>query len=249
MKPQLTIPKKGDPYYNTKSSGGYNPCIPGNAQRRVDGLNVLPNCVGWATGRWNAIYHEGLGGSGCQFLGNTNACNFIALAKRQGLEITKEPTLGGCMVWAGGKGGYGHVAIPEIMHNGRVIASESEYYGKAFTLYERSGKNWTDGCYWMGSGWEYLGCIKNPGVEEMTENEVKDLIIEMFPGLFMQALTEYFSGLREQPADEYAEKALKWAKKEGIMIGDATGNQMPQSPVKREDLACVLYGLEQKKNG
>ena len=48
-------------------------------------------------------------------------------------------------------------------------------------------------------------------------------------------------------ADNYAEPALKWAKETGIMIGDTTGNQMPQSYVKREDLACVLYSQAMKE--
>lgn len=57
---------------------------------------------------------------------------------------------------------------------------------------------------------------------------------------------EYLKDLKTKPADKYAEDALKWAKEEGIMIGDLTGNQMPQSPVKREDLACVLYSQDKK---
>ena len=52
---------------------------------------------------------------------------------------------------------------------------------------------------------------------------------------------------RNAAADDYAKNALEWAKKEGILIGDATGNQMPQSPIKREDLACVLYSQEMNK--
>lgn len=55
------------------------------------------------------------------------------------------------------------------------------------------------------------------------------------------------SETKMKPADKYAEPALQWAKEEGIMIGDTTGNQMPQSYVKREDLACVLYSQELKK--
>lgn len=58
---------------------------------------------------------------------------------------------------------------------------------------------------------------------------------------------KYMSDLIMKPADEYAEPALAWAKEKGIMIGDKTGNQMPQCPVKREDLACVLYSQEKNK--
>lgn len=247
MIPQLVRPKDGDPYYNRKTTGGYNPCILGNPIRRVAKLNVLPNCVGYAVGRFNAIGDYGC----CKYLGNTNASNFIDLAKRQGLQITQEPTLGGCMVWSGGDNNYGHAAIVEMPVNriGVTITSESEYYGKAFTIYARSGEEWADGCYWMGKSYKYLGCIKNPAVtEEMTEDEVKKLIISMFPDLFREAIADYFKTLMCKPADDYAEDALKWAKDNGIMIGNLSGNQMPQSPIKRQDLVCVLYGME-KNNG
>ena len=75
--PQLVIPAAGNPYYNTKKVGGYNPCIMGNPKNRNKDLNALPNCVGYAVGRFNEIYHEIMGGSGCEYLGNTNAANFI----------------------------------------------------------------------------------------------------------------------------------------------------------------------------
>ena len=121
--PQLVMPSSGDPYYNTKRTGGFNPCILGNPQRRVKYLNVLPNCVGYATGRFNFIYHSILGGSGCQYLGNTNAARYIELAKKQGLQISEDPTLGGCMVWKGGHTNEGHVAIVELMRDGKIVTS------------------------------------------------------------------------------------------------------------------------------
>lgn len=78
----------------------------------------------------------------------------------------------------------------------------------------------------------------------MTEKETIKLIEKMFPTLFRRCMTEYEKYLRTKPADSYAEDALKWAKEKGIMVGDKTGNQMPQSPVKREDLVTVLYAQE-----
>lgn len=241
--PQFVIPTGGNPYYNTKASGGYNPCILGNAKRRVKDLNVLPNCVGYSVGRFNEI-----GGYGrCKYLGNTNAANFIDLAKKQGLKVTKNPTLGGVMVWQGGTRNEGHVANVEQLTGGKVVTSESEYYGKAFMIYTRCGQNWSDGCYWMGKGYTYLGCIKNPAVEDdMTKAETTALIKAMFPDLFTKSMSEYNAQLKKMPADDYAVQALEWAKNEGILVGDTTGNQMPQSPVKREDLVVVLYAKEQK---
>lgn len=248
MTPQLTIPQSGDPYYNRISTGGYSPCAYGNPQRRVTGLNVLPNCVGYAVGRFNSIgdygYIKWLAARG-------DACDFIKIAKSQGLQVTEKPTLGGIMVWSGGKGGYGHVAVVELIKGGTVHTSESEYYGKPFVVYKRSGKDWRDGCYWMGSSYHYIGCIKNPAVEDdMDEKEIRKLIREMFHGLFLEEMAAYLEERRNLPADEYAKPALEWAKEQGIMVGDENGNQMPQAWTKRQDLAVMLYALmrAQEKN-
>lgn len=64
---------------------------------------------------------------------------------------------------------------------------------------------------------------------------------------WVEYYTRYQTELKLQPADNYAKPALEWAKNEGIMVGDKTGNQMPQSPIKREDLAVVLYAQELNK--
>lgn len=247
MTPQLTIPQSGDPYYNRISTGGYNPCIYGNPQRRVTGLNVLPNCVGYSVGRFNSLGNYGY----CKYLGNTNAANFVDLAKKQGLLITETPTLGGVMVWNGGKGNLGHVACVELLMGSRIITSESEYYGKPFTIYTRSGKDWRDGCYWMGSSYHYIGCIKNPAVEnDMDEKEIRKLIREEFHGLFLEEMEAYLEERQNLPANAYAEPALKWAKENGIIVGNEKGNQMPKSWTERQDLAVILYALmrAQEKN-
>ena len=229
--PQLVLPAAGDPYYNTIKSGGYNPCIQGNPQRREKNLNVLPNCVGYATGRFNAIGEYGR----CKYLGNTNAANFIDLARRQGLEISQVPTHGGCMVWKGGNTGEGHVAIVELIFGSRIVTSESEYYGKAFTVYQRFGSNWADGCYWMGSSYKYLGCIVNPAVKDKEEVVTYEQ--------FCEFMTRWLSDLATKPADTWAEPAIEYCQHTGIMVGDPDGNFRAQSFVKREEMAALLKGL------
>ena len=236
--PQLVIPENGNPYYNRKATGGYNPCIYGNPQRRESGLNVLPNCTGYATGRFNEIG----GYNACKYLGNTNACNYIDIARKQGLEISLEPKHGGCMVWKGGATGEGHVAIVELILGKRIVTSESEYYGKAFTLYQRFGSNWSDGCYWMGSSYTYLGCIVNPAVEEdddMTRAETEKLIRDMFPDL----MAAYNAVLAQMAPDAWAEPYIQRVKESGIMVGDPDGNFRPQSPIKREEMAAILANM------
>lgn len=160
MKTRLTKPESGNPYYNTKASGGYSPAIQGKPT--VSGCNVLANCVGYAIGRFNEI-----GGYGsCKYLASTNAENFAEIAKQQGLTVQQTPTLGGCMVWAKGKvgnsaDGAGHVAIVEqINADGSIVTSESGYNCQnPFWTQKRSGANWG-----QNSSYSYIGCIVNPAV-------------------------------------------------------------------------------------
>ena len=42
-------------------------------------------------------------------------------------------------------------------------------------------------------------------------------------------------------ASPYAEKAAEWAKKTGLFNGDGNGNYNWTLPIKREDVAAVLY--------
>ena len=233
FKPCIKMPEAGDPYYN-KTPQGYNPCILGNNDhgQRVKGLNVLPNCVGWVTGRFAEI----IGEPRCEYLGNTNAANFIKLARKQGLKISKAPTLGGVMVWTGGTGGYGHVAVVEAtIGEDTVVTSESEYYGLPFVVYtrRRDDGNWRKGCYWQDKTYKYAGCIVNPATE------VKPVTYEQF----VEYMNRYLAEQAAKPADKWAEPAIAYCKEKGIMVGDPDGNFRPQSGVRREELATVIANL------
>ena len=237
-KPQLVIPEYGNPYYNTIKSGGFNPCILGNNDRgqRVKGLNVLPNCVSYATGRFAAI----IGAPECKYLGNTNACNFVALARKQGLQIASRPIVGGCMVWSGGPGGYGHVAIAEVDLGNRFICSESEYYGAAFRTYTRFGKEWAGGCYWMDSSYKFLGCIVNPALQEKDEDTMTK---EERYAEWLEFNNRHEKELAKQPADEWAAPAINRVKAAGVMGGDPDGNFRPQSKVTRQEMAQTFSNM------
>lgn len=230
-KPRLVIPEYGNPYYNTKSNGGFNPCALGNNShgQRQKGLNVLPNCVGYAVGRFNEI-----GGYGeCKWLvARGNACDFISIGQQQGLQISDAPTLGGCMVWAGGPGGYGHVAIVERVQGDKIETSESEYYGKAFTTYKRTGRNWSEGCYWMRSSYKYLGCIVNPAVKEDKPVTYEE---------FCKYMDKWLADRAQQPADAWAENAIERVTAAGIM--GAGDNFRPRSLVTREEMAQVFANI------
>lgn len=236
--PLLHIPEKGNPYYNTKDVGGYSPCIIGNIPRGASdkvrtgypGLNTLPNCTALATGHFNQI-----GGYGYikYFDYRYYARDFVRAAKRYGLEVTEKPTVGGIMVWSGGNSGAGHVAISTILNtDGSVVTAESEWNGVPFRNYVRriGDGNWRQGCYWMNSSYKYLGCVKNPAIQEddiVTYEQWKE---------FMK---QYEAERAQEPASNYAKASLEWVEQNGIMLG-SNGEMMPKSPVTREQLATVL---------
>ena len=169
--PRLAIPKYGNKYYNTIASGGYNPCIQGKPTQ--EGLNVLSNCVGYATGRFNEI-----GGYGkCKYLGSTNAENFInQFANAQGLKVSNTPSLGACLVFAKGQvgnsaDGAGHVCIVEkINSDGSIVTSESGYNAVTpfWTTTRRNDGNWGG-----GRSYTFLGFIENPAVTLSKPDENK----------------------------------------------------------------------------
>lgn len=114
-------------YYITKAKGGWSPCIPGNPKSGIVPFegSVLPNCVGWATGRWGSL----LGKDKCEYLGNRNAVDFVDFVKLQGLSWGVKPKAGACMVWGYGEG---HVAIvEEVISDTEVITSESGWSYRA----------------------------------------------------------------------------------------------------------------------
>ena len=169
FKPRLTIPEKGNPYYNTKKNGGYSEAIEGKPCEAR--LTVLRNCVGYAYGRFNEI----VGAGKMVYLAPVNAEKFIQYMnhKTKGVKSGMTPKLGACMVWQAGKtlngsDGAGHVAIVEqINADGSVITSESGYNAKkAFWTQRRDNAN---GRWGESKNFKFLGFIYNPAVETEPE--------------------------------------------------------------------------------
>ena len=243
MDPQLTRPKNGNKYYNTPEYLGINPGRP-NPKRVEKGLTALPNCVSYAIGRFNEIGAYGK----IKYLGPYYPYAMIGVAKKQGLQISEEPVLGGMMVWYGGKTGEGHVDIVEEIKydfNGKIkniTTSDSEYYGSAFKTFRRTigrDHNWRVGCYWMDSSYIFKGCIVNPAVEDdmLTYED------------FCKYMQRYEAELKAKPASSnYAKEAIGYMKEKGYMTGDKNGNTMPQSPLKREDYAILTYNILKDKD-
>ena len=175
--PRLTIPEDGNPYYNTKSAGGYSSAIKGSPTE--PGLNVLRNCVGYANGRYAEI--QGLKKIKYQLV--CNAEQFIIKAESYGLQIGNVPKLGSIMVWGqgttkSGSDGAGHVAIVEqINPDGSIVTSESGYNAKrAFWTQKRTNANSRWG---QNTKYTFLGFIYNPAVED---SNPKDEIYIVKPG-------------------------------------------------------------------
>ena len=144
-------------YYIRKVNGGYSPCIPGNNKydlRPFDG-SVLPNCVGWATGRFN----EKLNLGECKYLGNRNAVDFTKFVSLQGLSSGQIPRVGACMVWGHGEG---HVAIVEqVISDTEVITSESGWSYKSQPIVREIRRTKGAGGRW-GYNYDFLMFIYPP---------------------------------------------------------------------------------------
>ena len=146
MTPRIIKPSNNNRYYVNTADGGLNGAK-GNPKKKNPFLTSLPNCVaiyGW--------FNE-IGEQGAKYLKKAwYPYAVIGEARREGLEITQEPTVGGIMVWTGGSTGDGHVCgCAKIIDKDTVLTSESEYYGLEWVNYKRhrGDGNWADGCYWM----------------------------------------------------------------------------------------------------
>jgi surface antigen len=164
FKMRTTKPEAGNKYYITKASGGYSAAIKGNIKHRDKECDVLPNCVGYAYGRFNEI-----GGYGyCKYLYPTNAENFIQY--KGNLEVGQVPKVGACMVWQKGKtlsgsDGAGHVAIVEkVVSETEVYTSESGW-SSSKPFWNQTRKKGS-GNWGQGSAYKFLGFIYNPAVKD-----------------------------------------------------------------------------------
>ena len=153
------------PYYIRKANGGLSPCIPGNnayGLRPFTG-STLPNCVAWATGRFNArLFGEGENAQ-CKYLGNRNAVDFTKWTTEQGLDWGMTPRVGACMVWGHGEG---HVAIvEEVISDTEVITSESGWSYRSQPIVREIRRKKGDNGRW-GYSYEFLMFIYPPGSPE-----------------------------------------------------------------------------------
>ena len=122
---RLTEPGTKDKNWLHTSAGGYNSCI------HISGGSCLPNCVGYAWGRWRKLLGKN------HNLSRSNAENWWGNTG-DGYKRGQTPKLGAVICWrkgiaGNGSDGAGHVAIVEQVNaDGSIITSNSGYGGKRF---------------------------------------------------------------------------------------------------------------------
>lgn len=156
------VPGMGDndkleKYWIHVDAGGFNKCI-----RRDTSLSwvpkgsVLPNCVGYAWGRFMEILGEE------PKLSTGNAKTFWTTnLQTKAYECGQTPRVGAIMCWDN-PNAAGHVAIVEAINpDGSLEVSESGYGSKklAWTNTRHNSYNWG-----MGNGYKLQGFIYNPAV-------------------------------------------------------------------------------------
>lgn len=157
--PRLTRPSNNDPRWIASIYGGYNHCMP------VNSPSVLPNCTGYAWGRFLEIH----GGTTCN-LSMHNAEEWFGNTS-DGYQRGQTPMLGAVICWRKGaigrNDGAGHVAIVEqINPDGSILISQSGYKSPKYFWTQTLQPGF---CY--GTGYTLQGFIYNPTVRNTQKIE------------------------------------------------------------------------------
>ncbi len=164
MKQRTTAPTVSNEYYRGTAWGGLNKCIVINKNTGF----VLPNCVGYAWGRWC----ESQGLKTCN-LSRGNAEDWWNF--RDGYQRGQTPRTGAVMCWRKGRTGYqgdgaGHVCfVEEVYPDGSVKTSESNYSGTVWFSQIRRPP-------YVIPGQVFQGFIYQPGgktVEELAREVIR----------------------------------------------------------------------------
>jgi len=154
FKARTTAPSNNSKYWRHTSAGGVNSCI------HIKNGSCLPNCVGYAWGR----FYEIMGSK--PKLSRNNAEDWYGY--NDGYKRGKHPRLGAVICWRKGKvgvhaDGAGHVAVVEkIKEDGSIVISESGY--NSFRFRTRTIRP----PYSIGSAYTFQGFIYNPEVPKTT---------------------------------------------------------------------------------
>ena len=155
----MPTPDINSNYYITTGYGGWSPCIEGNNQYNLRPFpgSVLPNCSGYATGRFNEIIGEGA----CTYLGNANGGDFMQFAGLQGLDTGTDPQPGCAIVWK--NSGDGHVAIVEqVIDANTIVISQSGWDYTAAPIVRTVTRTKYGGRWHPDPDYIFQGCIYLP---------------------------------------------------------------------------------------
>ena len=142
-------------YWTHTSAGGYNKCI------EIKNGSVLPNCTGYAWGRFHMISDRADGTfdySGLPKLSRADAGKWYGNTS-DGYERGQTAKLGAVICYSDNDGGAGHVAIVEVIHDdGSITISQSGYSSSKRFWTSKLNKNYAY------SGYTFQGFIYNPDV-------------------------------------------------------------------------------------
>lgn len=233
FKQRTSAPSGTEKFWTRPEHGGLNLCI----QVRDNG-SVIPNCTGYAYGRFLEEAHL----SQCR-LSRANAENWFGNA--DGYPRGSTPKLGAVMCWRKGStststDGYGHVAIVEqINPDGSVECSMSNYplEGKPLPAWER--KTYYPP-YNTSTGLTFQGFIYNPALEVdplqtgMNIRQIAGVDISIYKvakGL-SQGLIRAKNGLQK----------IELFDMDGISIYERCGNDFFQMKADQADPIGTVYG-------
>ena len=175
---ELDISKYPAYWLGDHMPGGLHPFsnLDDQKYRRYKG-DVLPNCTGYAWGRFYEI--TGNRPTFCKATGGTHNAEMWYLDISDGYERGQEPALGAVICWSkgnaysDGKDGQGHVAIVEkINTDGTITISESgwncEWYWQSVPI----GKD-SEGKWYYGDNYHFQGFIYCPTV--LSGHIIKDI--------------------------------------------------------------------------
>lgn len=100
---------------------------------------------------------------------------------------------------------------------------------------------------YTGEGWvslEYISKIAPaaPTPVQNTKQEEEDMTQEQFNKM----MDEYIKQQSQKPASAYQKEGLAWGQQNGLMVGDGTGNTMPQRFLTRGEFITVLKRFFEK---
>ena len=146
--PRKSSPSTSDKHWIHITKGGYNKCI------LISGNSCLPNCVGYAWGR----FLEAGGITDCK-LSRGNARDWYNY--NDGYKRGQTPKLGAIICFGGSGNVYGHVAVvEEIKSDGTIVTSNSGYGGPRFYLETLKPP------YRVSYAGAFQGFIYNPYIDE-----------------------------------------------------------------------------------